>query len=194
MVARGCRIKKVCCASSARNRRSARASGWRLSVVSLMKTCLVVARERSSAMTSGAVAELEVGGPARGGREDQLGDELVVLERGGEAAEEERGRWDAAPSGDDLRVEHEADRAVFAGRVGVRDRAADGAPVADLGIANLRGRRRQQRHGRLDDRVLGQVTVAGQGADANLVVVTLDEAELAHVAYVDQGSRRGEIG
>src|SRR6266496_347872 len=100
MVARGCRIKKVCCASSARNRRSARASGWRLSVVSLMKTCLVVARERSSAMTSGAVAELEVGGPARGGREDQLGDELVVLERGGGAAEEERGRWDAASGGD----------------------------------------------------------------------------------------------
>jgi hypothetical protein len=79
-------------------------------------------------------AELEVGAPARGDREDHLGNELVVLERGGEAAEEERIRWDAAPGGDDLRD----------GRQGHGDWATRANPVPAGEGAGPAGRRVEQ--------------------------------------------------
>ena len=47
--------------------------------------------------------------------------------------------------GDELRVEREHDRAEIGRRIGVCERAAEGAPMANLRIADELGRLRDQR-------------------------------------------------
>ena len=60
------------------------------------------------------------------------------------------------------------------------DRTADGAAVAHLGVADLAGDAGQQRHVAVEgDRARGDVVVAGQRADRDVVAVVADVGELA---------------
>src|ERR1700687_451837 len=84
-----------------------------------------------------AAAELDVLVRAVRHREDDLDDYLVRAERGGEQVFEEVLGGQSAAIGDDLGIEHQGDRGIVAGRVGMRDHSADGAHVAHLVVADL---------------------------------------------------------
>ena len=78
-----------------------------------------------------------------------LGEDLVLADRGLEEVDEEvvgRHRPGAAAAGDhELRAQRQRRGAQVAGRVGVRERAAEGAPVPDLGVGEVLDRLGDQR-------------------------------------------------
>ena len=76
--------------------------------------------------------------------------------------------------------------------IGVGDRAADRATVTDLGVADLAGGVRQQRHVLLQERRRLDVHVAGQGADGDVVAAVADVRQVAEATDVDQHGRLGE--
>ncbi len=71
-------------------------------------------------------------------------------------------------------------------RVGMRDRAADRAPVADLRVADRRGDVVEERVRVADDRRLVDLAVRGTRADRQVVVRLDDAVETGHVAQVDK--------
>ena len=79
--------------------------------------------------------------PARVLRDPDLGEQLALGDRGLEEVDEEvvgRHGARAAGTGDhELRTERQCGRTEVAGRVGVRQRAAEGAAVPDLGVGQL---------------------------------------------------------
>ena len=99
-----------------------------------------------------------------------------MLERGGEDVAEEIARLVAALVGDDLGVEHERERVVVAGRVAVRDHAADGPEVAHLVVADVVGHLHEDRQGLAQRRVALDVDVTHQRTDLHGAVVAADLA------------------
>ena len=91
--------------------------------------------------------------PARPGHTGKwtAGEDLVLADRGGPGADEELGGRDAAgpaaPGDLELGVERQRDRRELGRGVGVRDRPADGAAVADLEVTDQRDGLGEQRHG-----------------------------------------------
>ena len=102
--------------------------------------------------------------PARGLREPDRGDHLVVGEGGRQGSDEQlvrRGGAGPSGSGDAYRrAGSDGDHGQFGGRVGVRDAAACGAAGADRGVSDPLGRLGQQRVVSLR----GQGAVPGQGS------------------------------
>ena len=86
----------------------------------------------------------------------------------------------------ELGVEGEGDGGVLGGGVGVGDRTADGAAVADLGVPDERRRLGEQRHGTHDLGVGADRRLGGAGADPDRAVRTLDTAEGIDPADVDE--------
>ena len=76
-------------------------------------------------------------------------DDFVAAQSGGEHPSEEFRRRDhaltGAAVGDDLSIEREHCGRIISCGMGLGERAADGAAVADLSIADVRGGLRQQR-------------------------------------------------
>ena len=154
------------------------------------------AGEREVAAAAGDLVDRE---PAatRPHREVDRGEDLVV---GSivvvQVPDEELGGRDAARdrrAGDlELGVERERDRGQLGGGVGVGDRAADGAAVADLEVADHAASPGEQRH-RLDRRfvVLG-LGLAGHRPDREGPVRALDAAQLVDPVEVDDVLEAGE--
>ena len=88
--------------------------------------------------------------PAGPDREPDAGEDLVVVERGRPGAGEELRRRDRPPAADrhglELGVESERHRRQLRRRIGVGDRPADRAAVADLEMADQRDGARQEGH------------------------------------------------
>ena len=131
----------------------------------------------------------------------QLGDadldeQLPLLQRGRQVVDEElRRRHRPAPGepGDDeLRVEGQRHRRQVAGRVGVRERAAEGAAVPHLPVGHRLGRLGDQRGVLRDQRVGEDVGVRRHRADDDRVPVVADPAQLGDLRQVDDGLRGGE--
>jgi hypothetical protein len=138
-------------------------------------------------------------GPDREAGADQ---QLVGRHRRGPQAGEEVGGGDGARPPHrqhvELGVEGQGDGRVLGGRVGVGQRAADRAPVADLRVADERRDPGQQRHrpGHLCavlDRRLG-----GGGAHPQAAVAALDAPQVVDAPDVDEvvehGQAQGEEG
>ena len=107
---------------------------------------------------------------ARFGRRDvHRGHDLVALERRLEQALEEVLGRDLAPVGRDRRAERDERRRIVRRRIGVRDRAADRAAVADLRVADPPGERRERRDELLDRRRLVDLGVGDERADREFV-------------------------
>ena len=98
-------------------------------------------------------------------------------------------RSPSGPARDEVRVEREDDRPEVSGRVAVDHRAADRAPVANLGVADERGGPREERAVASEQRVRGELPVAGEGADGDPVALLADVAELLEPADVDEHRR-----
>ena len=115
-------------------------------------------------------------------REVDRGEDLVGLERGGPGALEEVGGRDAArragAGGLELGVERERDRGQLGGGVGMGDRTADGAAVADLEVADHRQRLGDERGRGGDGVVVLGDRLTGHGADREGPVLALDAAQL----------------
>jgi hypothetical protein len=71
------------------------------------------------------------------------------------------------------------------GGVGVRDRAADRAPVPDLRVTDLPRRVREQRHFAGQDVGVLHVVVSGQGADRDVGAFVVDVRQVVQTAEVD---------
>jgi hypothetical protein len=74
----------------------------------------------------------------------------------------------------------------------VRDRAADGAAVAHLRVADLPGRLCQQRHLAREQPGCLQFAVPGQRADRDVIAAVLDVGQARHPAEVDEDLRHGQ--
>ena len=99
----------------------------------------------------------------------------------------------AAPRGHlDARVESERDGRVLGGRVGVGDRSAERAAVADLEMADERCGLGEQRHRGGDFGVRLDLGVGGRGPDPAHVGVPFDAAQLGDARDVDQVREHGE--
>ena len=79
----------------------------------------------------------------------------------------------------------EAEEAAF-----LADRAANGAAISHLNIANSAGQRCQCRYGTGDLRGGGDNGVARHGADGKRIAVHLDAAEFGQAVQIDQFRRR----
>jgi hypothetical protein len=126
----------------------------------------------------------------RGGLGHQdLGKQFVRLERGLEQAQEELPDTDLARAAgtarDDRRVQREQDGGQVGGGVGVRDRAADRATVPDLGVADLAGRVREQRHLTAEQPGVLDIVVPGQRADRDMRSLVGDVGKLTQATQVD---------
>ena len=128
---------------------------------------------------------------------DADGGEQLTLPHGGleEVDEEVLRRHGALTVGtrdDQLGIESEDRRAHVTGRIGVHERAADGAPVADLRIGDgLHGSREDGRV--LLDQVGGRhLVVGGHGTDDEVVTLLADASELLDATEVDDRLRRVE--
>ncbi len=64
--------------------------------------------------------------------------------------------------------------------------------MADLGIADDRGDTGQDGAVLPEHRAGGDVVVAGEGADGDVVAVVTDERQVPKVAHVDEDRRHGE--
>ena len=106
------------------------------------------AGDREVAVAAGELLDREAA-PSRPHRESHSEQDLVGRQRGLPHPGEEFAGRDAAPPGGrerlDLRVEGQRDGRVLGGGVGVGDRAADRAAVADLEVTDQRGGPGQQR-------------------------------------------------
>ena len=72
------------------------------------------------------------------------------------------------------------------------DRAADGASVTDLRVADVAGRMSEQRGVLFEDGAVLNVHVASHGADGDHVAVFTDVGQIAETAYIDQHGGLGE--
>ena len=140
------------------------------------------------AVTSRELAEgIAVAGPAA--RHDHRLDQFVICARGRHQAGEERvGRHAALSSAarqDDFAGQREEHQRDFGARIGVGDRAADGAAAARLGMADEGQGARQQRlrAGKLGPG--GELRLAHRGADADGVARGRDNVEPGNAHDVD---------
>ena len=130
-------------------------------------------------------------GALRQDRQPHLAEQLILVQRRGHDAFEERPRRDDAGAADlalghHLGVEAGGDRAPFRRRVGVGDTAAEGAAGADRAVRDVAHHRRQQAAERaVLDRLLER-GMADAGADAEPAVLDPDAVELADAVDVDQ--------
>ncbi len=129
-------------------------------------------------------------------RHPDRGEQFVGLERRLERPDEEVVNAHHAharrPADLDRAAEREQRHRQVGGRVRVRERAADGAAVPDLGVADLRGRVGQDRRLRLQQRRSGDLGVPRRRADDHLVALEPDARQLRHPGDVDQHGRLGE--
>ncbi len=128
--------------------------------------------------------------PGRGGlRHPDLGEQLVGLQRGLEQALEEPADLDlplaARPARDQGRVQREQDGGQVGGGIGVRDRAADRAPVPDLRVADPARRVREQWHLAAQQRGMLDVMVPGQRADRDVGAPIGEVGQLRQPGQVD---------
>ena len=129
-------------------------------------------------------------------RQPELRDQLVGLEHALERAlEERRGRDDPLALGGarhDLGVEGQQDRRHVRGGVGVGDRAADRAPVADLDVADVRERVGEEPVV-AEDGVAQHLVIGRQGPDRDPAVRQPSDAlQLGQPSDVDEGLRPGQ--
>ena len=82
----------------------------------------------------------------------------------------------AGAARDQRGVQREQHRGQVRGGVGVRQRAADRAPVPDLRVADLAGRVGEQRQLARQQAGVRHVVVAGQGADRDVAALVADVA------------------
>ena len=101
-------------------------------------------------------------------------------------------RSPSGPARDELGVEREENRAEVARGVGVRDRAADRAAMAHLGVADVRGDLWD--HGAVpgEHGVAHELGVPGERADRDPVAVLPHVAEVVEPADVDEHRRARE--
>jgi hypothetical protein len=122
--------------------------------------------------------------------------QLILRQRGLEVPGEEVVRADGpdAARTAQLHAAAEGDQRhrQVGGRVGVRERAADGAPVPDLRVADLGGGVRQQRCRLPHQRRGGQLGVPRGRSDDQLTVRAADPAQPVRPADVDQHRGRGQ--
>ncbi len=123
-------------------------------------------------------------------RHPDLGEQLGRLEHGLEQALEELADRDLPETvgtpGDQRGIQREQHRGQVRGRVGVRDRAADGAAVPDLRVADLARRVREQRHLTGQQRGAVHVVVPGQRADRDVRALVGDVRQVVQPAQVDE--------
>ncbi len=98
-------------------------------------------------------------------------------------------RSPSGPAGDELRVEREHHGAEVGSRIGVGDRAADRAAVANLRVADQLHRPRDQRAAGRQHRIADERGVPGERADRDPVAVLADVAEVVEPADVDEHRR-----
>ena len=113
-----------------------------------------------------------------------------------EQALEELPGGDLAAAGgaarDQRGVEHEDHRRQVARGVGVHQRAADRAAVADLRVADLAGGVGEQRQLAAEQAGVRHVVMGGEGPDRDVAVLLPDVGELAEPADVDQHLGHGQ--
>ena len=137
------------------------------------------------------VGELAVA--CRGGdREPNFDDQLALLQRGLEHANEEAAGGDPPPSGDDLRVERQHRRGVAGGGVVVGERSADGPPVAHQRIADPAGERGERRDSLPDRRGDRHRRVPGHRPDGEGGGLDGDAGQAADRGEIHQIRRRRE--
>ncbi len=130
------------------------------------------------------------------GRDDDGRHDLSRLQRRGEEIDEELVRRDLPGALRPLRHDggskgHENGREV-GGRIGVRDGPSDRAAVADLDVADLRGRLRQDRAGLLHEGRGCDLCVRRGRADLERLALRLDAREALDGTEVDEGFGRRE--
>ena len=128
-----------------------------------------------------------------GRRHANLGEQLGRTDRALEGPRGQVRRRDlalavAAPD-DDRRPEREHHRPEVAGRVGVRERAADRPEVAHDRIRDHRRGGRDRRVAILDDLRRRQLVVSDEGADPEEPVALLDPVEAGDPVHVDEPLR-----
>ena len=89
----------------------------------------------------------------------------------------------------DLRIERQQDGRHVGRRIGVRDTAAQRAPVADLGVANACGGLGHGRAPGLQDGRRRDVVVYGRGTDDDPAISLVDALQVGKMADVDQRLR-----
>ena len=124
-------------------------------------------------VAAGRVGELHVGALVGLG-EVHRGDDLVAAERGLEHAGEEVVGRDLALVGAHGGPQRQQRARIVGGRVVVADRAADGAAVAHLRVADQLGQRRQRRDHPLDHGRARHVGMPGHRTDGDAAGLLLD--------------------
>ena len=74
----------------------------------------------------------------------------------------------------------------------MRQRAADGAAMANLGIAHMAGRMMQQGSGLAEQFTDLEIAVAGERTNGDVIAGITDEAQIVEAAHIDQHSGRRE--
>src|ERR671919_1727112 len=142
-----------------------------------------------------APIELQVAPPSPGGRgHTDLGEDLVRREIGLEQSSEEvvgfhRPARSVRTAHDHLGAEREQHCGHVAGRIAVRDRAADRSDVPHLRVADLACSVREDRAHSLEQLAVRHVVMARQRADRDPVTVLPDVLQLADPRDVDQHRR-----
>jgi hypothetical protein len=130
------------------------------------------------------------------GRHDDLGHDLARLQRGSERIDQEIGEGQRALAARArqayLGFQREERGGIVGGGIAMRHAAADGAHVAHLNVADVRGGLRQQgavraQHGRRFDLV-----VRGHGPDVDAVVRLANGVQTRNAAHVHDVLGRGE--
>jgi hypothetical protein len=106
-----------------------------------------------------------------------FGEDLIRLQGGRQEIEKElprrNGPFTPRSSGDDGRIECQNRRRIVRGCIGVRQRAADGSPIANLAVTNTRRRVREQRNRGSNLGIGRDLMMGGQRADRDLTVGAL---------------------
>ena len=141
---------------------------------------LLVRPPRPSGLVGDPHLDQDLVGPD--GRLEEAGEEVVDrdLARAGRAGDHER------------HAQREHGRRQVGRRVGVHERAADRAAVADLPVADETRHVRQQRHPLGQQRGVHDVGMTGGRADRDVAVVLADVGQLRDAGDVDEDGRGGE--
>ena len=140
-------------------------------------------------MAARELGETDAGVGARG-RDSDGGEHIARRKRGLEQALEEIIGLDRElplrPDDFDFAIECDDARRQFGGRIGEGKRAADGAAVADRGVADMRQRQSDERGRSRDFGRAFRLRVTHQRADLDVGVFQHDPVESADSVDVDQ--------
>jgi hypothetical protein len=158
-------------------------------------------RRADNGEARGRMRELQIGRPGAGGERGHadLDEQLVLAERGRHQALKPlidlHGAASLRAFAHELRAHRDGGRGHVRGRIGVRERAADGALVPHLRIADDRGRLRHHRTLRLQHLRHLDLVMRRHGPDGDHGAVFLDARETGHLAQVDEvlGLREPEL-